>query len=440
MTQVERTPPGGGGWRAFDVHVVSEAPGRPDLRANIERPTEEDGWTRRITVAGWVAANPPARAVEIVDDRGGRVLRLPVDIERPDIEAAFPGGLGHLRYGFHGTFLAGTQQGLVRLRVRAVTSGTVGPAVGTITLAPRPGPPGDLVSIIIPCYNQAEFLGEAVESALAQTHPHVEVVVVDDGSTDNTLAVASGFPGIRVVSRTNGGLPAARNTGLAAASGAYTVFLDADDRLLPSAVVTGVEVLRARPGHSAAFGWYQEVDVTGHPLPTPPAGRLQGDPYEALLRTNWTGGQPTAVYRRGALDAVGWFDESLPAAEDYELNLRVVRAAPVHRHSTVVVEFRRHTDSMSTDRLLMLQQVLQVLDLQWPHVAHEPRLRTARRQGRQFWRRYYGDVVADTLAAAMTERRMPSTLPGLLALARRRPQEAARLLARAAAASHPPWR
>ncbi len=437
IMQTASTSPEEEPWRAFDVHV-ERPPGRADLRANIERPWQDDAATRRITVGGWVTADPAATAIEIVDGRGGRVLRLPVDVERPDIDAAFPGGEGAPRYGFRGTFLAGTQQGLVRLQVQAVARGTTGPVIGTITLAPRPGPSTELVSIVIPCFNQAEFLGEAIESALTQTHPHVEVVVVDDGSTDNTSAVAARFPGIRVVARANGGLPAARNTGLAATSGAYAVFLDADDRLLPEAVATGVSALRARPGHSAAFGWYQEVDVTGHPLPTPSLARLEGEPYEALLKTNWTGGQPTGVYRREILDAVGWFDESLSAAEDYELNLRVVRASRVHRHGQVVVEYRRHAGTMSTDPLLMLEQVLQALDLQWPHVAQEPRLRDAWRQGRRFWRGYYGAAVARSLAIAMTERRWPSALPGLAPFAWRRPQEAARLLAQAATLSRTP--
>ena len=431
MTGTAATASGDGSWQAFDVHVETAA-GCTDLRANIERPTQGDGKTRRITVAGWVATNPPASAVEVVDEEGRRVLRLPVDIRRPDIEAAFPDLSGAPHHGFHGTILAGTQHGLVRLRLHAVTGGGAGPAIGTITLAPRPAPPSALVSIIVPCFNQAEFLGESIESALAQTHPHVEVVVVDDGSTDNTCAVAATFPGIRVVSRPNGGLPAARNTGLTSVSGRYTVFLDADDRLVPQAVAIGVDALQARPGHSAAFGWYQEVDVTGGPLPTPPLARLRGEPYEALLRTNWTGGAPTAVYRRDALDAVGWFDESLPAAEDYELNLRIVRTTSVHRHGQVVVEYRRHAGTMSTDPLLMLEQVLRVLDLQWRHVAHEPRLRTAWREGRRFWRQYYGATVADTIAVAMIDHRWPSGLSGLAPFAWRRPREAVRLAARAA--------
>ena len=431
---VTAATPDDGQRRLFDVHVET-APWSTDLRSNIERPTQQDGGTRRITVAGWVAADAAASSIEVVDERGHRVLRLPVDVERPDIHAAFPGIAGAPQHGFRGTLLVGTQHGLVRLRVHAVARGTTGPVIGTITLAPRPAPPGELASVVIPCFNQAQFLGESIGSALGQTHPHVEVVVVDDGSSDNTRTVATSFPGIRVVPRANGGLPAARNSGLAAASGTYVVFLDADDRLLPRAVAIGVDALRERPHHSAAFGWYRQVDVAGHPLPTPPLARLDGEPYEALLRTNWTGGQPTAVYRRDVLDAIGWFDESLQAAEDYELNLRIVHASRIHRHGQVVVEYRRHAGTMSTDLLLMLDQVLQALDLQWRHVAHEPRLRSAWRQGRRFWREYYGAAVADTLAAAMTRRRWPKGLPGLARFARRRPDEALRLVAKAATSS-----
>ena len=89
-----------------------------------------------------------------------------------------------------------------------------------------------LVSVVIPCYNQAHFLGEAIESVLAQTYPHLEIVVVDDGSTDNTGEVAARYPGVRYVRQENQGLAAARNTGLRHSSGDYLVFLDADDRLL----------------------------------------------------------------------------------------------------------------------------------------------------------------------------------------------------------------
>src|SRR5262249_33255039 len=97
-----------------------------------------------------------------------------------------------------------------------------------------------LVSVVIPCYNQARFLGQAIESVKAQTHPFVEIVVVDDGSTDDTVAVASRYRSVRCVTQHNQGQGAARNKGLTYVSGGYVVFLDSDDRLLPPALETGL--------------------------------------------------------------------------------------------------------------------------------------------------------------------------------------------------------
>src|SRR5215210_2105808 len=100
-----------------------------------------------------------------------------------------------------------------------------------------PGSAGTpLVSVIIPCYNQAHFLGEAIESVLGQSYPNFEIVVVDDGSPDDTAEVAARYPEVRYICQDNQGLSAARNTGLGQSEGEYVVFLDADDRLLPEAL------------------------------------------------------------------------------------------------------------------------------------------------------------------------------------------------------------
>ncbi|PYL19270.1 MAG: hypothetical protein DMF41_10205, partial [Verrucomicrobia bacterium] len=104
-----------------------------------------------------------------------------------------------------------------------------------------------LVSVVIPCYDQAHFLSEAIESVLAQTYPHFELVVVDDGSNDNTAAVVNRYPGIRYFRQENQGLAAARNAGLRQTMGEYLVFLDSDDRLLPSALEAGLRCFRENP-------------------------------------------------------------------------------------------------------------------------------------------------------------------------------------------------
>src|SRR5215203_3209221 len=111
-----------------------------------------------------------------------------------------------------------------------------------------------LVSVIIPCYNQGAFLAESVQSALSQTYPCVEIVVVNDGSTDDTEAVAARFPEVRCVTQENRGLAGARNRGLAESRGDLLIFLDADDRLLPGAIDTGVRVLSQDSAAAFAAG------------------------------------------------------------------------------------------------------------------------------------------------------------------------------------------
>src|SRR5690242_15112878 len=105
----------------------------------------------------------------------------------------------------------------------------------------------DAVSVVIPCFNQAQFLNEAIDSALRQTCPPAEVLVVDDGSDDNTAAIVAGYPSVRYLLQTHRGLAAARNTGLRHVQGTYVLFLDADDRLLSRAVAVGMATLRERP-------------------------------------------------------------------------------------------------------------------------------------------------------------------------------------------------
>ena len=96
-----------------------------------------------------------------------------------------------------------------------------------------------LVSVVIPCYNSARYLGETIESVLAQTYARVEVIVVDDGSIDTTPKIAQSYP-VQYLYKTNGGISAARNTGVVHSRGKYVLFLDHDDRLLPTAVEVGL--------------------------------------------------------------------------------------------------------------------------------------------------------------------------------------------------------
>jgi glycosyltransferase involved in cell wall biosynthesis len=125
--------------------------------------------------------------------------------------------------------------------------------------------PASTVSIVIPCFNAERWLRESIESALAQTYPHVEIMVVDDGSTDGSLAVASSYgPKVQVITGTNRGCSAARNRGMAATGGKYIQFLDDDDYLLPRKIERQVRLLEAEGADIAYEDWrYQHHSARG---------------------------------------------------------------------------------------------------------------------------------------------------------------------------------
>jgi glycosyltransferase involved in cell wall biosynthesis len=254
-----------------------------------------------------------------------------------------------------------------------------------------------LVTIVIPCYGQAHFLAEAIESALAQTYPHVEIIVVNDGSRDETASVAARYRAVRYVEQANQGLAAARNTGLAHSRGEFLVFLDADDRLLPHAVLIQMAVLMEQPTLGFVAGASRFISQDGTPLPTIQRTPPRGNAYIALLRRNHMRMPAMVMFRRRVFEEVGAFDSDVNACADYDMYLRVSRHYPVAFHEELVAEYRRHDDNMSLDSALMLRQLLRVLRRQCGHVRRDRERRGALREGLQNVREYYGDRLANTV-------------------------------------------
>jgi glycosyltransferase involved in cell wall biosynthesis/SAM-dependent methyltransferase len=291
---------------------------------------------------------------------------------------------------------------------------------------------GLTVSVVIPCFNQAGFLAEAIESALGQTPAPLDVILVDDGSTDNTSEVAARYSGVRVTRTAHLGLPAARNTGLAEARGDCIVFLDADDRLAPRALEIGLSYLSSRPDCAYVSGHHRLIDIEGAVLQEWPRPSIARDRYALLLQGNYISMGAAVLYRRDALDLAGGFDPALRASEDYDLYLRLARRLAVCDHDEVVAEYRRHGAAMTDEPVRMLQTALEVLDRQRAYTAGQPMLECARRAGIRHWRQYYGRRAADLIAdrIAIGQRRLRG-LRDAWTLARHAPAEAAGLLRRA---------
>lgn len=224
-----------------------------------------------------------------------------------------------------------------------------------------------LVSVVVPTWNYGRFLPQALQSALKQTGVDLEVVVVDDGSTDNTPEVLAHHARedhrVRVLRQANQGLSRARNAGLALSRGEFVVFLDADDLLLPGALASQQHLLRQEARCGLAVGrsvFFETLDAGGDPIPCGQWRLFRADLVVHLHHFNIA--PPHAFMSRRALldDLATVFDPRMRACEDHDLWFRLVQTSgtEVIRNDHVAAAYRRHPDSMSRR-----------LDRQWTHDA-----------------------------------------------------------------------
>lgn len=271
---------------------------------------------------------------------------------------------------------------------------------------------GPMVSVVIPTYNHARFLADAIRSTLDQT-VDVEVIVVDDGSTDDPAVVVADFADVRLIRQANRGLAAARNAGWSAARGKYVVFLDADDRLLPDALATNLQRFATSPNYAFVFGSYRIVDIEGRVLDVVgPPSPVDGDAYRQFLEGNCIGMHAAVMYRRDRIAELGGFDHQLRACEDYDLYLRMTRSYHVGSSPRYLADYRHHNCNMSRDLPLMLSSALEVLRRQWPYVAKNPERQAAYQRGIHGWKLHYVEKYADRV------RSRPRAWQDRLALAR----------------------
>ncbi|HZN54227.1 MAG TPA: glycosyltransferase family A protein [Candidatus Polarisedimenticolaceae bacterium] len=220
------------------------------------------------------------------------------------------------------------------------------------------------ISVVIPTYNRARLVAEAIDSALAQTFADREIVVVDDGSTDATEATLARYrERIRVVRKPNGGEASARNAGVREARGTWIAFLDSDDRWEPAALATLVAAARARPEAGLVAMKARAIAPSGAPT-----GRIHGKRSPGPLFTTRSllmgdaGGVLMPMVRRDLLLGAGGFDESLTSATDCDMWLRLSFATVMIGVPEPLLLCRAHEGSMSSDRGENARMWLRILD------------------------------------------------------------------------------
>jgi len=261
------------------------------------------------------------------------------------------------------------------------------------------------IAVIIPTFNQARFLAEAIMSVLAQTRPANEIIVVDDGSTDEPANVVSQFQKVQLIRQDNRGPSAARNTGLRCCSASHIVFLDADDRLIPTALETGLRCIAQQPDCGFVYGALRLISENGHPIGSNLFTPINGEAHLAFLRQNLISMPAAALYRRDCLLAVKGWDESMRRCEDHDIYLRMARRYPIVSHPNLVAEYRQHSENTSQNHVEQLKAALRLLDLHEAHITIAAPTRVALRIGRANKRKLYVSRMLESARASWQIRR-----------------------------------
>ena len=243
-----------------------------------------------------------------------------------------------------------------------------------------------LVTVIIPCFNYGKYLPEAFESIRLQDYPNIEIIVVDDGSTDNTKDITGRNQTARYIYQINQGLSAARNTGIKNSRGDFIIFLDADDMLLPDAINTNLYYLKQNEELAFVSGAFEmRFSESGEIVNK--IQEVKSDHYSQLLKGNYIGVPAAVLYRRWIFDEM-LFDISLKNCQDYDLYLKIAREYPVFHHTKKIATYRIHTSNMSSNIPAMLSEVLYILEHQKNHLRTISE-KKAYKKGKENWKYYY---------------------------------------------------
>jgi len=210
-----------------------------------------------------------------------------------------------------------------------------------------------IVTVIIPSYNREKYIRETIDSVLSQTYENIDIVVVDDGSTDHSREILESYGDrIRILEhegRANRGQSAAINLAMRSTGGKYVAILDSDDVWTVDKIEKQVEYLERHPEIGIVYGNGHAIDEDGKILYKliPPGHREENDPGRMLLECHFNI-PSNAIVRRSAFDQVGEFDESLRSSQDHDMAIRLVEVTKAAFIDEPVWYYRRHPDTQST--------------------------------------------------------------------------------------------
>lgn len=207
------------------------------------------------------------------------------------------------------------------------------------------------ISVIIPAYNAEKTIQETIESVLNQTFPDLELIIINDGSTDGTLEVISSIKDsrIQVLSFPNSGAQKSRNRGIEQAVGEYLSFIDADDLWTPDKLERQLKALQDNPEAGVAYSWTDYIDESGEPLPGGQHFKYTHHVYERLLLGDFIGSGSNPLIRQEAFSQVGNFDESLLGGQDWEMWIRLASKYQFTVVTATQVLYRQSAHSWSAN-------------------------------------------------------------------------------------------
>ncbi len=236
------------------------------------------------------------------------------------------------------------------------------------------------VSVVIPCYNTGHYLAEAISSALDQTQRALEIIVIDDGSTDETRRVVESFrdSGVIYHYQDNQGLPNARNAGARLAKGNYLAFLDADDLFMRDKLEVQTQFLERNPSIGLVAAHFIRVGKDGVPLNRPPRLALPGGEVSlAEIVVACPFATHATLLSKQWFDRVGGYEDSLVAAEDWDLYVRLaIAGCRMHKLERSVCSYRYSPTSMSLQGSRQTEAMLQVIDRTFANPELPPALRS----------------------------------------------------------------